>query len=141
MSDRTIRSAPSSAAVLGAGAAFGVSIIGGEVGNWIESYWNMTVVGWEMAGLVVCVLVTVCGFFIGSAAGMIRRVVIATVLGAVVGGACLAAVSLTNGSPRGVTIWSISVGVCGGAAAGAVGGLIGKRERMKVTRSEEANDP
>ncbi|MDA1051413.1 MAG: hypothetical protein O3C40_13155 [Planctomycetota bacterium] len=130
MTDRRIPSVASSASVLGAGAAFGVSIVGGAVGSWIESQWNTVVISWEMAGLVVCVLVTVCGFFVGAAAGMIRRVVTGTVLGAVVVGACLAAISLTNGSPSGVAVWSIAVGVCAGAAAGATGTVVSKRNRV-----------
>lgn len=77
----------------------------------------------------MCVLVTVCGFFVGAAAGMIRRVVMGTVLGAVITGACLAAVSLTNGSPRGVANWAIVVSVRGGVAAGATGAFMGKGNR------------
>jgi len=125
------QSVSSSTVVLGAGAAFVVSIIGGAIGSWIESRWNTTVISWEMAGLVVCILVTVCGFFVGAAAGM-SRVVMGAVLGAVVVGACLATVSLTNGSPRSVAIWSIAVGVCAGAAAGATGAAIGKREETSA---------
>lgn len=122
----------SSAAVLGAGAAFSVSILGGAIGNWIESQWNMVVISWEMAGLVVCVLATLCGFFFAAIAGIFARVVVGPVLGAVGVGACLAAISLTNGSPRGVAIWSIAVGVGAGMAAGAVGGMIGKQGQSNV---------
>ena len=122
-----IPSSPGRAATLGAGAAFGVSIVGGTLGSWIESQWNMTVVSWEMAALVVCVLVTLGGFLVGSLAAMTRRIVAGTILGAVVLGACLAGIGLTNGSPQGVAIWTISVGICAGAASGAVGGAIGRR--------------
>lgn len=82
-----------------------------------------------MAGLVVCALVTGCGFLAGAAAGMIRRVVKGTVLGAVIVGACVAGVGLTNGSPPGVAIWSTCVGNTSGAASGAIGGTIGKYRR------------
>jgi len=129
MSERKISSAPSGAAILGAGVAFGVSILSGAVGSWIESQWNTFVCSWEMAGLVVCVLVTVCGFFAGAAAGMIRGVAIGLVLGAVIVGACVAGVGLTNGSPQGVAIWSTCVGISSGAAAGAIGGAVGKFRR------------
>ena len=115
------------AAIPGAGAAFGVSVVGGELGSWIEGQWNIVVISWEMAGLVVCVLVTLGGFLVGSMAAMTRRIVVGTILGAVVLGACMAGIGLTNGSPQGVVIWTISVGICAGAASGAVGGAIGKR--------------
>ena len=59
--NRKIPSSLGRAATMGAGAAFGVSIVGGTLGSWIESQWNMTVVSWEMAGLVVCVLVPLGG--------------------------------------------------------------------------------
>jgi hypothetical protein len=117
---------PGKAASLGSGAAFGVSIVGGFVGSWVEHQWDTIVISWEMAALFVCVLVTFGGFFVGAIAGMIRRIGRGTVVGAILLGACLAGISLTNGSPQGVAIWSIIVGICSGAAAGAVGGAIGK---------------
>lgn len=122
-------SAPGHASVLGAGVAFAVSLVGGILGSWIESQWQVVVISWEMAGLVVCVLVTIGGFLVAPLAAMIRRVLLGTVLGAVAVGACLAGVSLTNGSPPGVATWAILVGISAGAAAGAVGSTIGKRGR------------
>ena len=120
-------SAPGRASVFGAGVAFAVSMVGGSLGSWIESQWQVVVISWEMAGLVVCVLVTIGGFLVAPRAAMIRRVLLGTVLGGVAVGACLSGVSLTNGSPSGVATWAIIVGICAGAAAGAVGGAIGKR--------------
>lgn len=124
-------SSPGPASVLGAGSAFAVSMVSGALGSWIESQWKVIVISWEMAGLVVCVLVTLGGFFVAPLAAMIRRVLLGTVLGGVTVGACLAGVSLTNGSPPGVATWAIVVGVSAGAAAGAVGGVIGKRSQTK----------
>lgn len=124
-------SSPGSASVLGAGSAFAVSVVGGALGSWIEGQWQVVVISWEMAGLVVCVLVTIGGFFVAPLAAMIRRVLLGTVLGGVTVGACLAGVSLTNGSPPGVATWAIVVGISAGVAAGAVGGAIGKRSATK----------
>ena len=124
-------SAPGRASVLGAGVAFAVSIVGGSFGSWIEGQWQVVVISWEMAGLAVCVLVTIGGFLVAPLAAMTRRVLLGTVLGGVAVGTCLAGVSLTNNSPPGVATWAIIVGICAGAAAGAVGGTIGKRRRAK----------
>ena len=104
-------------------------MIGGAIGNWIESQWKVSVISWEMAGLAVCVLATIGGFLVASLAAMTRRVLLGIVLGGVAVGVCLAGVSLTNGSPPGVATWGINVGICAGASAGAVGGAIGKRSR------------
>ncbi len=127
----TVTKTPASQQVslFGAVAAFAVSVIGGALGSWIEGHWKVVVISWEMAGLVVCVLVTIGGFFVAPLAAMIRRVLLGSALGAVAVGGCLAGVSLTNGSPPGVATWAILVGISAGAAAGAVGGAIGKRRR------------
>ena len=132
----TIPSSPGRAATLGAGAAFAVSLAGGVLGGCIERQWNVVVVSWEMAGLMVSVLVTVSGFLVGSAAAMTHRVVPGTLLGAVLVGAVLAGIAMTNGSPRGVVVWTISVAIFAGAASGAVGGFIGRQSR---TGSDEAD--
>ena len=124
-------SAPGRASVLGAGVAFVVSMVGGSLGSCIESQWQVVVISWEMAGLVVCVLATIGGFLVAPLAAMTRRVLLGAVLGGVTVGACLAGVSLTNGSPPGVATWAIIVGICAGASAGAVGGVIGKRSATK----------
>ncbi len=124
-------SSPGRASVLGAGSAFAVGLMGGALGSWIEGQWKVVVISWEMAGLVVCVLVTICGFFVAPLAAMIRRVRLGSVLGAVAVGGCLAGVSLTNGSPPGVATWAIVVGLCSGAVAGTIGGVIGKRNSAK----------
>ena len=112
--------------ILGAGAAFAVCMIGGTLASWVESQCKVVVISWELAGLVVCVLVTIGGFLVAPLAAMTRRVVLGAIIGGVTVGGCLAGVSLTNGSPPGVVEWTILVGISAGAAAGAVGGAIGK---------------
>lgn len=103
MNGNRIPSTSGRAANLGAGVTFGISVVAGSLGSWVENQWNTTVVNWKMAGLVVCGLMTGCGFFVGAIVGMIRRIVIGTVLGAVLVGGCSVGISRTNGSRSGAT--------------------------------------
>ena len=97
------------------------------LGRLVERQWDIVVNSWEMTGFVVSVLVTLVGFFVGSAAAMTRKVVPVVVLGVILSGVALAGMALTNGSPQGVVVWTISAAICAGAAAGTVGGVIDHR--------------
>ena len=122
------RGIPSSlvrAGTLGAAAAFAIGFAGATLGGWIESQWNIIVIietAWLVWGFV-----TLGGFLVGSLAAMTRRVVVGATLGVVFLGAGMACFGLAKGGPPGFTIWTISVGVCAGAASGAFGGAIGRR--------------
>ncbi len=132
-------SLPSSTWVfVGAAAAFGTTIVGSLIGSALEGPLGGPVVSWEMAPLVVGVLATVGGAFVGPLSrwgGTWRRgLMIGTGVHSLIFGALLIQ-TMGLHHPRAVLCWVTTTGVLAGAIAGSLCGSW----RSPIVKKSEAS--
>lgn len=129
---------PLNSAFVGAAAGFGTTVVGSLVGSALEGPLGGPVVAWEMAPLVVGVLATVGGAFVGPLAtwgGTWRRgLMVGTGVHALIFVALLIQ-TIGLHHPRAVICWVTTTGILAGAIAGS---LCGAR-RSAIVKKSEAN--
>ena len=125
-----------SASAIGVVAGLAIGIAASAVGGSLEGPLGITIVSWEMAGLIVTMLATLGGGVMGGIGRMLASPVFGAVTGGLVLSGAFAGVALTNGCPHGVAVWTILVGLLTGVSSGCCGGWIGQRGRVARNGSQ-----
>ena len=128
-----------SASAIGVLAGLTIGIAASAIGGSLEGLLGITIVSWEMAGLIVTMLAALGGGVMGGIGRMLASPLFGAVTGGLVLSGAFAGVALTNGCPHGVAVWTIVVGLLTGVAAGSCGGWIGQRGRAVRTGSQTKN--
>jgi hypothetical protein len=116
-------------ALLGPVVVLIATILGCLVGALLEASSGITVYRWEMAPLIVLVIASPGSAAVSSLGMLTGRYNISLVAGLLINAIVFTSVLVPRwgSNPAAVSIWAITVGSIAGGAAGAIGGLIGKR--------------
>ncbi len=117
-----------SAALLGAVAGFGMTVLGTMIGLLVEGIIGSPVAGWELMPFVVAVFATLGGVIVAMLGALSSRWWRGLVIGAIAHGLVLLMVPPDPpGAPTAVIVWIYVVWLIAGGTAGALGGLLTQR--------------
>jgi hypothetical protein len=121
--------------IAGALAALAVTWVGDWIGALFESAFQVTLRAWEFAAIQVSFVNTPLGAVAGLLGVLskrwVRGVGIGVILHAVVFLIFVLSSDSFRAAPASVNGWVLSVGIFGGGAAGAVGGVLGQVEEKR----------